>query len=223
MNDYLHQFSSTFAEVNETIIQSYEVDKINNGIKSFRLTKEAQDSVNNKFHGGFYSKWKDFTQLQINKSTYELGSSTSVVEPSYTLYCVIDNLKVSYIESSLKLVLSVSLLGPYYLIYGLEEVRIQRQSKSTPYPESFFGNVQKIVSPIGIISPLYVQLKGDIKKQFPKYRQIPFFILESQVNGIRLNESPTECTVFDALFAGLDQSHFKFVGDPYYALDEWKK
>ncbi|WP_422350308.1 hypothetical protein [Flagellimonas sp.] len=173
------------------------------------------------------SNWVSFTKKlgsELEKKTF---GTTYGQAPSYSAYLILDWKKDGNRSNYKELHFSVSLLGNYFQIYGIEKTQLSYEDEVMPYQVENVKEV--IVSPIDDFKNHFEAVEEKIKKQFKGYRLVPFYIGQSRIQGLEVYHLDKEnCTVNMALFNDFmgygDQIvDVELRGDMDYGMDGWKK
>jgi hypothetical protein len=121
-----------------------------------------------------------------------------------------------------KLCFAISLLGPFYSIYGIDFTAIK-------YPErdrhSHYCVNAITVSPFKEFEAPFLYLQKKIEEAWNHYRLVPFNVLNKYVRGLRVPHiQQEENTVYHALFNHmlLDKEFATFTrGDSNYGYEKW--
>ena len=221
MQSYINDITDEFIILKEAIQKYYQREK-NEDFNN--LTARGKELIVSKLkETEEHLLWKRFLSQLKERFPDQIKSTTTSQEPSYSVEIQLENHQLPHLTNELKLVCSKSLFAPAYVIYGLEEVKIDREYDGAYKPYRFFGNLMKIVSPEGLIKPQFLLVKDMFSELFPSSKQVPFYLLDFKMRGLYLDNPLEESSVFDCLFRGLGQSHIMIHGNPYYAKEEWQE
>lgn len=144
------------------------------------------------------------------------NDETKSIEPSYTCSLILYQSKVGNILYQKEIRLHISVLSPFYTVYGLDTIRIYDAD----------DNALMETQPILTVSPMddykcSIQLVRAIMKNiYEEYSYVPFYFLKKRVKalsvaGVSLLEG-NGASVFQALFTNEDIANYKFRGDINY-------
>ena len=141
---------------------------------------------------------------------------------------LVDNWAQGHVTVRKALHFAVSLVGPFYTVYGRDVVRIT-ESK---YEEAYQSTCEKIialtVSPNYEYQAPFSHLRHCIEARFEGYRFVPFGIHSRYINGLSLRYlDGTDHTIYNALFNHLlfdrdDEKGAWISGDTHYGYDAWQ-
>ncbi len=191
---------------------------------------ERVDLIHENIHdnNNFKTKWKTFEKhVKINLKKKVVGATYGLA-PSFSSEIILSQMNESGVLYSKELHFTVSLLGPYYTIYGLDSTAVQlRISDNIDLPYGSYMTHNAItVSPFAEFKVLFTKLKELIKERFPEYKFVPFEILQMSIHGLKVDHCRKEnCRIFNALFndnVDLDGIEWRCRGDRFYGFNEWK-
>lgn len=172
----------------------------------------------------YKSRWKEFEkqlQLDLNK---KIWGETYATKPSFSASVIIKKAKHHDLMHIKKLHFSVSLLGPFYTIYGMDETAIIDNNGGRDF---FYGAINTVtVSPYKEYESCFIALRELIEKKFIGYKFIPFKLHSMSIDGLfdpyHNNE---EMTIYGALFDDFLQDYniHRMRGDRQYGTDVWVK
>lgn len=165
-----------------------------------------------------YKLWLNFLEDLTRNGIERLRNLNLKQQPSYNGEIIISSWLKNDVENSLSLLFSVSLLGPFYSIIGVENLKIPRNSEEEQYNTSFNGQIMAFASPTKLLNPSYEILKGRIEKNFKGYKHVPYNILNLKVKGLNSSND----TVYKAMFDGPFRFPNSVLGVKYYPWEDWK-
>lgn len=138
-------------------------------------------------------RWKPFQEhlkAQVKKPVHQLEG----LNPSYTGYIPFKKRKEKDWEYRKELHFAISLLGPYYTIYGLDTSLVElpetRHAMGHPEPDTSPISRQGIcavtVSPYEEYAALFTVLETAIQAWFPEHRLVPFKIGTTTLSGLEV-------------------------------------
>jgi len=115
---------------------------------------------------------------------------------------------------------SVSLTGPFFTIYGVDETMILDEGRH-------YGAINVVtVSPYKEFESDFNFIRTKIEKRFKGYKFIPFRLHSMFVEGLYdPYEDNKECPIYKALFDGALKGYdtYKMRGDSEFGFDVWIK
>ncbi|MDF4202620.1 hypothetical protein PXD56_06630 [Maribacter sp. SA7] len=179
-----------------------------------------------------YNKnWESFIE-RISKELGKkiLGTIYGIV-PSYSAFLSLETEGNEDRWKSKELHFSVSHLGKFYQVYGIEKsVRksvIIGDGEELSYQTE---NLTKIVvSPVGEYKNYFERIENYITEEFREYRLVPFKIGQTIIDGLQILHMDNEkCSINMALFndfVGFGEQVDKVEpeGNLFYGMESWKK
>lgn len=183
------------------------------GIK--RLEEIVVDNIHVRSH--FWERWsrvKRKWQKEIGKPIRE---TTYGQAPSFSGYVEVFRKKVNDCVLSKELHLAVSLVGPFYTLFGLDNTTLIEDERY--YPQTH----RVVIAPTSRYSTYFAPLRAEIEKDFAGYRFVPYFIHRMFIEGLRVRyRDDAENRVYHALFNENFTFNRPIVGDEYdYGTDQW--
>lgn len=167
----------------------------------------------------FEKTWLSFCGQIEEETGFPLVGTTMGQAPSFSAYLVIEEEQYPNLIYTKELHFAISLLGPFYQIYGVDYIQIIEPNLSAP-------RIANVItpSPLGAYEKVFIHLEKMIQKKYPTYRLIPFFIGQQYVPKLQVVYSDDElCSVNQALFNDFlisCQSAFLRQGKQY-GLAQW--
>ncbi len=132
----------------------------------------------------------------------------------YSAEILINEKKIENITHTLKLYCHLSYLGPFFCIYGKEEIFVEKTINITRFDPLL------IVSPEDIVENYFSSLRNRIEEEYPEIRFLPFFWLNKRVKCLRIVTSDLkeyQCSsIFQALFTRENITDYKILGNELY-------
>ena len=208
-----------YIRIYEDIIKHYPLgispeDPLFNQYKGSALFEELSYS---KLKPRAYNKWKSLVNELKNGSSDVLESDyeSPLFYPCYTGILVLHNEKNSKVVYRRELVFHLSLLSPYFTIYGLDKVNVNSGTEMMKEFEPLL-----YLSPIDIYEPYFKLVRTQIEKMYLDYKYISHGILTKRVNALYVPGSKIKngqySSVFQALFIPEDVTNYKSFGDMWY-------
>jgi hypothetical protein len=149
-----------------------------------------------------------------------------------------DEFKSKEYTKTKKLCYYISLLGPYYTIYGMDSSDVLLPTTFS----NFDGDEMRVIpysadhvatiSPIFEYESLFVQLQHKIKERFTGYKFIPYSIGVTSIDGISFRymseddsaeDNRHNNNIYTALFSLKVKPRCRYRGDTNYGFVDWLK
>ncbi|MCB0372223.1 MAG: hypothetical protein KDD31_04335 [Muricauda sp.] len=189
------------------------------------LEKVLLENIGNK--KTYQRNWTSFIRRIGSEIGKEVTGTTFGLVPSYSAFLILDLEKEGNRCNYKELHFSVSLLGKYYQIYGLNKTVLSYDDLSIPYQ---IQNLKElVVSPIDEYKAYFESVEFKITEEFKDYRLVPFVVGQSVINGLEIFHLDKEnCSINMALFNdflgfGEQVGEVDIRGDLNYGMDSWKK
>ncbi|MGM0580191.1 MAG: hypothetical protein ACQETL_05900 [Bacteroidota bacterium] len=223
MNEYLQNYNPKFfGKLYKTIKEYYPLNKENSNLSDITETSEYKKRINlitHKLHDrNEYKFWVNFIKQLNELINKEVKNINLKQQPSFNGEINIETSKYDNIETKISLIFSISLLGPYYSIMGVENLRINREQSGEEYNTSLNDQIMAFASPTKLLNPHFEILRTKIKEEFPEYKQVPYNILKLKIKGLNSSDE----SVYKALFNGTFSFPKIVRGDKYYPINDWR-
>ncbi len=173
--------------------------------------------------GIFQHRWKNFTGQIDEETGKEIDGTTYGQAPSFSSALIIQKNKVENCTHCKELHFSVSLLGDFYQIYGLDTTVILDQKEGKAYSAV---NVVT-TSPFEEFADVFKLVERKIKEKYPNYKIIPFGLGQLIIKGLQVRYlNDEDCSVNKALFNHfLSEENISTYtrGNVYYGKEKWLK
>jgi hypothetical protein len=229
-----------FSEIKETILKFYSIEDFN---IQFQDRVEMHDSrsdigeiINENFivTTNYKSRWRKFFAY-LNKELSSPPLETMIAfYPCYSGKIILHKESFNDLIYTKELHFFISLLGPYYSIFGLDKCMVALEeempilnndfkTKKRPYE----ANLVLTVSPYLEFEASFIELQKKIRDYFPTFKFIPFVINRKEVEGISLDSLNLNVNnkelVFSLLYRPEKYLELQVRGDVYFGFDEWSK
>ena len=215
-------------EIAETIKEFYPVGvsrespEYNAHPGVIKMNEIMEDNIlNNK---NYKERWGTFLKKMgkdLKKSTENLRSTTYGIGPSFSADLILENYEDDAIIRVKKLSFAISLIGPFYTVYGIDETGIKEKDHE-------FGGAYRAINVI-TVSPFkefekdfnYVQQQ--IEHRFANYKFVPIKMSLAEVKGLYhhyLENAKVHNALFNHLFDLYDTSFGHTRGDTHYGYGE---
>lgn len=208
----------------DTILSYYPVGQIGDMAEYQKYPGQIQlsDAIVDNIHKrkNFKAKWTDFEREIKKESKKKIEGQTYGIRPSFSSSLIIKEAKYEDLIHIKSLHFSVSLIGPFFTIHGVDETCIVDEGLH-------YGSINIVtVSPYKEFASAFNLVRAKIEKRFEGYKFIPFrlhsMLIENLYDPYGDNESE-EYSIYTALFdnglKGYDT--FKMRGDSEYGFNEW--
>lgn len=191
------------------------------------LEKIIVENIHNRKN--LRERWTSFEKKLKTKFDLKLEGTTFGHNPSFSASLILENKKHKEVITSKLLHLAISLLGPYYTIFGIDQtsqiLTVDEMFESGPAKPVEFSAINAItISPFHEFETFFTELDREVQNQFNGFKLIPFSINQMQINGLSLLFSERKnCTVFNALFHDTYEiSQARIRGYHHYGFDNWR-
>jgi|3_EtaG_2_1085321.scaffolds.fasta_scaffold23077_2 hypothetical protein len=198
------------------------------GVK--KLEKLVMDNVHDEKN--FNSRWTSYMHELEKKLNKEIIGTTYGQAPSFSSSVIVERNVMGNCSHLKELHFSLSLVGNFFSIYGLDSTRILDEKDSS----SGYRAANVITgSPYKEFKKDFLILENSIRERFPNHKMVPFAFGQQIIDGLRVRYSDAEvCSVHMAIFNDFVQpkNNLRFTqgyvvghtrGDIYYGLDDWIK
>ena len=233
--EYRH---ASFKMIEDTIGQYYPIGSVDmpldeSTLEGFSKFKSFQKLIGDNF-SSYDQKWDPFVrqiELVLEK---RVGAHPALSAPCLSGFVEIASTKAKDLTWTKELQFYISLLGPYYCIYGLDysavHLDIDRPFAPNTTDKGYFRAYNAItISPAFEYKDTFLRLKQEIGNKFPQHRFVPY-----QVGMTRIQEIATyyhgsypKNSYMDSIYTGLfgpecvKECHSR--GDKYYGFEEWRR
>ncbi|HEY8937857.1 MAG TPA: hypothetical protein VIM65_21680 [Cyclobacteriaceae bacterium] len=223
-----------FQEIYDTIKTFYPIEEpdryTTETISSFpgfiemsRLMEE--NFINQKNYRERWSKFNKHLKKSIKKP---IRSTFTLSNCSYYGEVVLETIENNDYSRSKKLHFFISILGPYFSIYGIDSssVKLPVQEHGQEYLQ-YDANHAVTVSPVSEYQTLFLSLEDSIREWFPGYLFIPYEIGMSTLKGISIEDEyqPTlhPNTIYEGMFGHIATPACESRGNASYGIEDWRK
>lgn len=172
-------------------------------------------------HDNFQQTWVKFTDEIQDETGKKVIGTTNGQAPSFSSSLLIHNETVGECTHQKELNFSVSLLGNFYQIYGVDETIIYNDEE-----RKYYISINVVTpSPFKEFKELFDFVEGKLKARFPAHKIIPYLFGQKYIRGLHLHYVDDEdCTVNQALFNQFlsIQSRYPTRGEEAYGMDQWR-
>jgi len=217
-----------YGPVIESILRYYPV-----GLKSdstayhefpgqVELGKIVVDNIHSRKN--FKTRWTDF-EKEIKKAFKKsVEGQTYATRPSFSSSVILKKFEHEELIHIKSLHFSVSLVGPFYTIYGMDETCITDTKDGR---DLFYTAINIVtVSPYKEFEAPFNLLRAKIEERFTDYKFIPFNLHSMAIDGLYdPYHNDEEFTIYRALFDDFlnEYNTYRKRGDYKYGFDEWVK
>lgn len=211
-----------YKELTELVLRHYPtgINKDNEPeyFKDKRITELRnfiRDTTSKRFN-----QWNAFLEVLSEELELEIFGSTSGNRPSMAGTCILNRHYYDSVFHVQTLVFSISILGPYYEVFGIDSTGILENGK----PRYLKTNLIT-VSPMFEFEIPFIKIEEAIKCKY-NYKLIPYNLKNRTVRNVQsLNFSERHTNIGDALFGthGDHKSLQSFTrGDKIYGSHQWE-
>lgn len=187
------------------------------GIK--QLEKIVVDNIHNREN--YQNRWVDFCDRISNDLDVKVMGRTGGQAPSFSASINIGENRSDTFVHSKDLYFSVSLVGHFFQIYGLDKT-IVKDVDSRGYP----SNNVITASPYREYESLFKGVEKIIRQEFVDYKFVPYSIGQTQIDGLCVRYTDDmNCTINMGLFNDFlsGKSHPNGVkGKEGYGVQDWR-
>jgi hypothetical protein len=187
------------------------------GIKE--LQKSIIENINDEV--SFQNNWVSFCDEIENSVQLKIIGHTYGLSPSYSSCVQVKYLQIENCIYTQELYFSISLLGNFFQIYGIDKTYIIEANS----PKGYFASNVVTTSPFLEYKEIFEQVESKIREKYPSHKLIPYAFGKSFINGLEVTYCDNKnCDVFTALFNNYLNNHEEFMvrGDRYYGIDDWR-
>jgi hypothetical protein len=203
--------------------------------RSYPGSKERVRLIIDNIHNNeqFEERWGKF-QNQIGQ---ELGvaveGTTNPMAPSFSAALKLENKSIGNMTSGKELHFAVSLLGPFFTIYGIDYAGVALRRDVSWAPDIEDGQVYYhstcaiTTSPYLEYQEHFTWLEQRLRERYSGYRIVPFEISAQIIRGLQVDYGATPLndishTVFNGLFHDNHEMNWQLTrGDESYGADDW--
>lgn len=210
-----------YAEIGEAIKQYYPIGVMPDspeynehpGIKKIMTIMEENATQNKKFN----KPWGDFLKKLRKGSKRKIHNCSYVHDVSFSGELILERYQDDALLRIKMIRFSVSLIAPYFTIYGVDETVIKEKADELAYGYRAINVITE--SPYMEFGTDFNYLQKEIEAQFVDYSFVPIRTSLLYVKGLHTPYfGPDECKLHNALFNG----YFDFApviffrGEMYY-------
>ena len=164
--------------------------------------------------------WGHLIAEMRNGSDKEVVSTTMGQAPSFSGFLLFSKETFGECTHQMKINFSVSLLGDFYNIYGVDETIISRDAARK------FSAVINVVtpSPFKEFKEPFDYIEDKLRATFPTHKIIPYAVGQQYIQGLQVHYLDDEdCSINQALFNHyLEKKPFPIWGNENYGMDQWQ-
>jgi hypothetical protein len=180
----------------------------------------------------FSRRWRNLEET-LEKQTDKMTIGTTYGQfPSFSSNLVIEKIPSGKLTWYKELCFTVSLLGPYYTVFGRDKTEIFQEGKDPYYPRLsnrfYYSTPILTVSPEEEYADVFRLLCGEIEDRFQGYRFVPYSLYRQRLQGLEVIDPYVEPSekrdkIFHALFHDQIDFNAQTVGIIYYKSNDWIK
>lgn len=209
-----------FIDIYECIIKYYPlgISELAPVYQEYSGTKLLQELCHNKINPVKSNEWeKLISDLKVSfPEIISFNDETEIIEPSYSCSLTFYKSKKDNITHIKQIKLHVSVLGPFYTVYGLDIIQIG----------DTIDNVIMETEPILSVSPIEVYediipiIQNIIMKSYPSFKYVSFYYLRKRIKALSVAGAEiidnADASIFQALFTNENLTKYRLKGDVYY-------
>jgi hypothetical protein len=222
MNEFQADFGDhNFQEIYDTIREYYPVgEEYKNytpeSLRDFPGYQKIWQLIDENFVNkkNYKGRWVPLSKYLKTSLKKRVVSSNGMFDCCASGEVIVSEFKSKEYTKTKKLCYFISLLGPYYAIYGIDSSEVILPTKFSNFNGDEISTIPYSADHVVTISPvfeyesLFVQLQNKIKEHFAGYKFIPYSIGISAIEGISYRyrseyDSPEEKVYMDNIYAGL--------------------
>ncbi|WP_258097601.1 hypothetical protein [Marinoscillum pacificum] len=195
--------------------------------ESFKGRKEKEKIIVENIHQpeNYKSRWKDRISKWQQELELTVKSSTYGQLPSFSADVILEEEAYKDRIFTKKIHMAVSLLGPFYTLFGVDQTDLFTESSILEGRKGHFLNTHRMmVSPELEFKETFVKLRDLVEDEFDGYRFVPYGMFSSTIEGLHLNflHSGELPRVYYALFDNMIDFNCRVEGDQFkYGSDQW--
>lgn len=183
------------------------------------LEKLIVENIHNQYR--FQKQWGSFKEIIQKISNKKIIGTTNSQMPSFSAALELEQKRFEQFTHIKRLHFSISLLGPFYQIYGLDQIILSEKATKKRYR----GLGIPTISPFEEYKKAFELVEQQIKQHYPEHKIVPYVFGQTFVHGLEVRYLDSkDCTVNNALFNHfLDNSISQSLrGDKFYGMQMWK-
>lgn len=181
----------------------------------------------------YRERWTKFKNTLKGNLKKPVQSTSILFAPCFSGLVLLKHKKDTEAIHRKELHFAVSLLGPFYTIFGMDSTTILLEREDKPRElfegedaRQYFEAVHAVtVSPYKEYEAPFLRLQQNITERFEGYKFVPYAINVMKLEGLHISYSSygdnTDGTIYKALFNHLLDTEVMVRGDSYYGCDEW--
>ncbi len=179
-----------------------------NSYYEFQGTKEKEKLLVEQIHDqeAYQKNWGSYCSYLSKELGQKVTSTTMGQAPCLGAEVELLDQTNNHIKHIRTLHFTVSLLGPFYQIYGVDKTIVMDPNSR----RSLAGFVVNWIcpSPKVFFEEIFLQVEKHLKVKYPNHRFVPFFVSQAYMNGlqVRYNDESTS-TIGEALFDDFLRQH----------------
>ena len=176
-----------------------------------------QELVYSKLEHFQHNEWKDFVEKAIKEHSQPLKADgvSPMPDPSYTGSLLLLQEKTRNVIYSRKIVFHLSVIGPFYTIYGLDSIVIEDKIDQVLSFKPIL-----YVSPCNIYESWFLLIRHQFEEVYPMHRFLPYSLLKERVKSLSVAganvKNDQDASIFQALFTSEDVTNYKIKGNDFY-------
>lgn len=188
--------------------------------------KRLEDIVVENIHVGenYKNRWLSFEHHIREGLGKDVVGTTYGQAPSFSSYIDLEKIEIDQYVLKKELHFCVSLVGPFYTVYGIHCAFFGKDFGSKGERKLFYNHtLQSVVSPTGEFGAPFTQTRKLIEERFEGCKFVPYHVNRMYIEGLFVNyrDERKNC-VFHALFNDAFDFESRIVGDTHtYGNEQW--
>ncbi len=175
----------------------------------------------------FQTVWVSFQKKLQQEFGKEVIGTTFGQAPSFSAFMKIHSRMQDQGIIQKELHFALSLIGPFYTIYGRDMARQSYPAAPDKPAVSYESTIAFTVSPYQEFEKIFLGLQQCITAHFAQVRFIPYLIGQSYIEGLRVRYCDLKVnTIYHALFNHLfptaTDNPVRVRGNKFYGFKEWE-
>jgi len=204
-----------YIEIFEQINKYYPIgiDRFDNVYNEYEGIDRIHELCQKKLEKSPYKRWKNLVEetSKVHAGVISFDYESPLFYQSYCGHYLLHREKTEIMTYEREIHFHVSVLAPYYTIYGLDKVSltIKNQGRCTFQPLLY-------VSPINIYEKWFGTLREKIEAQYKGFEFLEHMFLKKRVKSLSVINAKIkdaqDASVFQAFFAPDDITNYQTVG-----------
>lgn len=175
-----------------------------------------QELANQKIEPVPYNRWKECVKgfKPSEHAILQTSAESPLFHPCYSGRIRLTKEKTGRFTYTRELFVHLSVLGPFYSIYGADKVSLDIDGEEETFDPVIFA------SPYLFYRKIFLELRDRIQHNYPDHIFVPQMLLAKRLSSVYVSgmkrRSEKNASVFQALFIPDDITEFPIKGDRHY-------